>query len=155
MDIDTLLEEIRTRLREAQEDTCTNPWLYQNEDLIKAIRSAIRHISVLGVPIPSDLDLSGTFTVDPTEVQGMLIALKVSADLLKGDLANKLNSGELGISVRSVVDSFSTTEASKGMQGIAKAYLRDFDTLLTIVIVNSTDVASAVFGQQGTSFDSA
>lgn len=152
MDIETLLEEIRTRLSEAQEDTCTDPWMYTEEDLIMAIRSAIRHIRVIGVTMLLDLDLSGAFDTDPSEIQGMLIATKVCADLLKGDLTNKLNRGELGVSVKSVLDSYSTTEAAKGFRDAAGKYMLDFDTLLTIVLANNADAASAVYGQQGTSF---
>lgn len=153
MDKDTLFEEIRTRLREAQEDLCTDPWLYQDEDLIKSTRSAIRQLRALKISLPVDMDLSGIFTPDPTETQGVLIALKVCADLLKGDLAGKLNKGELGVSVKSVLDTYSSTEAARGMKEVANSYKMEFDALLTIVLTDATDAASAVFGQQGTSFD--
>ena len=152
MDIDTLLEEIRTRLREAQEDTCTDPWTYTDEDLHLAIRSAIRHIKVLNVTMNFDLDLSGTFDTDPTLVQGMLVALKVCADLLRGDLTRKLQRGELGVSVKSVLDSYSTTEASKSFRATAETHQAQFDALLTIVLADNADTSSGVFGQQGTSF---
>lgn len=155
MDKDELFEEIRTRLREAQEDICTDPWLYSNEDLIKAVRSAIKHLRVIGVTLILDMDLSGTFDTDPTETQGMLIALKVCADLLKGDLSHKLNEGSLGVSITSVMDTYNTNVGAVGLQSVAKAYKLEFNELLTIVLADATDTASAVFGQQGTSFDDA
>ncbi len=155
MDRDILLEEIRTRLREAQEDCDLDPWIYQDEDLIMGIRSAIRHLRALKVTLALDLSLTGAFDTDPTETQGMLIALRVCSDLLRGDLSKKLSSGELGVSARSVVDSWSTIEASKGLKKASDSYKEDFDTLLTIVLSDGIDTASGVFGQQETSFGDA
>lgn len=151
MDRDTLFEEIRTRLREVQEETVTDCWIYQDEDLIMATRSAIRHLRAMKVSLSFDLDLTGSFDTNPTETEGMLIALKVCADLLKGDLTKKFNNGELGVSIKSLLDSYSSTEGAKGFAKAAAGYMRDFESLLTIVLTDATDVASAVFGQQGTS----
>lgn len=154
MDQETLFEEIRTRLREAQEDCVSDPWIYDDEDLIVGVRSALRHLRSLGVSLDLSMNMSGTFVTDPTETQGMLIALKVASDLLVGDLTKKLNKGELGVSFKSVMDTYSSTEASRAFQNSARAFERDFRTLLTIVLTNSADTASGVFGQQGTSFAS-
>lgn len=154
MDQETLFEEIRTRLREAQEDCVSDPWIYEDEDLVVSVRSAIRHLRSLGVSLDLSMNLSGVFDTDPTETQGMLIALKVASDLLLGDLTKKLNKGELGVSFKSVMDSYSSTEASRAFQNAGKAFAMDFKTLLTIVLTNNTDTASGVFGQQGTSFAS-
>ena len=155
MDQETLFEEIRTRLREAQVNCVTDPWRYEDEDLILAVRSAIRHLRSLKVSLALDMDSSGTFDSNPTETQGMLIALKVCSDLLRGDLSKKLSNGELGVSVRSVLDAYSTTEGATGLAKSAGQYQKDFETLLAIVLTDGADPASAVFGQQGTSFDSA
>jgi len=151
MDRDTLFEEIRTKLREAQEDHVDDPWLYQDEDLIMACRSAIRNLRAIGISLTANLSLTGAFDVDPSEQEGVLIALKVVMDLLRGDLTQKLHKGEIGVSVRSVLDSYSTTEAAKGLAKAAAEYKLDYDSLLTIVLSNATDSASAVYGQQGTS----
>lgn len=129
----------------------TSPWLYTDEDLVLSTRSAIRHLRAIKLTLLFDMDNSGAFDTDPTETEGMLLALKVASDLLKGDLARKLNSGELGVSVKSVLDTFSTTEASRGFQKSASAYDMDFRTLLSIVFTDATDTASGVFGQQGLS----
>lgn len=152
MDRDTLFEEIRTRLREVQEQTVTDVWLYQDEDLIMAVRSAIRQLRVIHVALEFDLDLTGAFDTDPTETQGMLLALKVVADLLKGDLTKKLNNGELGVSVKSLLDSYSSTEGAKGFAKAAESYAEEFKTLLTIVLSDNVDTATGTFGTQGTSF---
>lgn len=154
MDRDTLFEEIRTKLREAQEDTVSDPWLYTDEELIVAVRSAIRNLRAKKVTLSLDLGLDGTFDTDPTETQGVLLALKVVTDLLKGDLANKLARGELGVSVKSVLDTYSTTEAARGFKNIAAEFETEFRTLLSIVLTDATDSASGVFGQQGTSIAS-
>jgi hypothetical protein len=152
MDQETLFEEVRTRLREAQADTVSSPWIYQDEDIIWATRSAIRNLRALGVTIELDMDSSGDFDTDPTELIGVLVALKICVDLLRGDLTNKLQMGELGVNIRSVVDSYSTVESARAFQKVADAYEKDFKTLLTIVLTNGVDAASTVFGQQGTSF---
>jgi len=152
MDIETLLEEIRTRLREAQEDCIADPWLYSDEELILAVRAAIRYLNVIGITVSAVLSLNGDFDTDPSLVQGMLLASKVAADLVLGDLTKKVNTGELGVNFRSVMDTYSTSEATRIMQGAADRYLQEFKTLLTIEMANSSDTASGVFGQQGTSF---
>lgn len=155
MDQETLFEEIRTRLREAQADTVSDPWLYEDEDLIWSVRSAIRNLRALGVEMEFDMDVTGAFDTDPTELLGVLIALKVCSDLLRGDLTTKLQNGELGVNIRSVMDTYSTVESSRAFAKAAAAYTQDFDTLLTIVLTSGVDTASAVFGQQGTSFSDA
>lgn len=154
MDKDELFEDIRTRLREAQENVCSSPWLYSDEDLVKATRAALRHLRSIGVTaLTMTMDLSGNFDAIPTEQQGVLISLKVCADLLNGDLAKKFNEGSLGVSISSVMDTYNTNVSATGFEKSAGEYTKQFDRLLTIILTDATDTASAVFGQQSTSID--
>src|SRR3954471_2680622 len=93
-----IFEEIRTLLRDAQKELgITNPQTYDDSDLILQVRSALRQLSALGVTTNTVMAVDGTFTPDPTDQIGVLLALKSTSTLLRGDMISRVTSGEFGV----------------------------------------------------------
>lgn len=142
-----LFEEIRNLLREPQINTVSQPWLYTDQELTLQVRSAIRHLSVLGVQsFTAVMTTDGALTSEPTAEQGLLIALYVVQRLLVGDLTNKLLQGDLGIYFRAGSDIIDSKTAAGEFQKAATGYKAEYERLLTMVLSDAIDVANSVFG---------
>lgn len=148
MDRDELFEEIRTLLREPQTATVANPYRYTDLDLVPQIRSALRYLRTTGVPSDAVMDTTGTLTTEPDETEGMLIAFRVAAMLLSGDLIKKLNDGELGVLFKAGPDTLDTKTATKSFETAAASYQQEFQKLLTIVLADVDGGTNNVFGSQ-------
>jgi hypothetical protein len=145
---DEIYEEIRSQLREAQEATVTTPWRYDDKDLVPQIRSALRYLRTVGLPVLAVMDTSGTFETDPTETEGLLIALRVVNRLLTGDLMRKLLDGELGVVFRTGSDLIDTKTASTVFESASSRSGEEFDRLLTIALANTDGGSRSIFGLQ-------
>lgn len=140
-----LYEEIRALLREPQASTVDTPWFYDDDALTIQVRSALRHLRVLGLATGIDLTPDGVFNTDPEESLGVLLALYVSSSLLTGDLVRKLADGELGIYLNAGGDVIDTKTATIAFKETANGYQQRFEMMLTVVLTASTDEASSVY----------
>lgn len=150
-----LFEEIRTLLREAQANTIETPWLYRDMDLIVQIRSAFRYLRTVGVVSLADyqMDETGVILLDDEEdeieeADGVMVAHLVAVRLIKGDLVQKLASGEVNVMYKAGLDTIDTREASKALGMAANAFSSTFQTLLTISLSGTVNEAASVFGDQ-------
>jgi hypothetical protein len=144
---DEIIAEIRAQMLEAQQNTVANPWNYADEDYYPHILSALRYIRVAGVAtdaVWSDSD----FTTDPNEAEGLAIAFRVTAVMLRGDLTNKLLDGELGLYFRTATDIIDTKTAANSFAGIAGDLDEQFFVLLAKLLSEGTDTVIGVFGEQ-------
>lgn len=133
-----LFEEIRSLLREPQIETVSDPWLYSDEDLEVQVRSALRHLRVLGLSVQAVWDENlKDFTTLPTEREGILIALIVAERLLTGDLIQKLYDGELGTYINAGGDVIDTKTATRAFQAAADRFRERID--LMVAVVNARD----------------
>lgn len=148
MDKASLFEEIRTLLKEAQVNTVSKPWAYTDVDLTLQVRSAIRHLKAIGVPsLTAVMSPTGQLTTEPTDAQGVLIALYVVHNLLEGDLIHKLVEGELGVYWRAGPDIIDTKTAGGEFTKAANRLASRYETLLTIELTGAIDASASVFGE--------
>jgi hypothetical protein len=148
---DEVFEEIRAALNEAQVNTVSKPWHYTDVDIVPQVRSALRNMRIIGIPTLADMDPSGDFTTEPTELEGVLIALFVANRLLSGDLMQKLLDGELGVIFKSGPDMMDTKMAAAGFQQSADKFMFRFDVLVAIAL-SGVSLGDNVFGSQDAFF---
>lgn len=148
MTVDELYEEIRAQLREAQEGAVAKPWRYGNADIVPQVRSALRHLRVLGVPLAPTMTTAGVLSEELTETQGLLVALRVVQRLLSGDLVQKLLDGELGVVYRSGADYVDTKTASMAFTSLATSVDEEFQRYLMIALANADGGSNSIFGLQ-------
>lgn len=145
MDRDELFEEIRSLLLEPQQATVTNPWHYEDADLIPQIRSALRYLRVAGVNVSATMALDGTITGDLTETQGILLSTFVGERLILGDLIQKLADGELGSYFKAGSDVLDNRDAATYFTKVADTYRLDFQAVLSIALSNADGGTNSVF----------
>ena len=148
MNIDEIFQEIRTPLKEAQENTVDDPWEYIDDDLLIYVQSALRQIRATGLVLESTIQEDGTLDPQPSEAQGVLISLHVADSVLSGDLTKKLRDGELGLMFRSASDVIDTKTAAIHFTKSSERIMSRFEILLTRLLSLETDATSAVFGEQ-------
>jgi len=141
-------EEIRALLREPQVNTVTKPWNYRDEDIVPQIRSALRYLRTGSglAAVVGAMDATGTFAPEPTDMEGMLIALFVAHRLIGGDLTQKLAAGELGVLFKTGGDTIDTKQASSEFQKVASAYADRFNVMLAIALANQDGGSNSVIG---------
>lgn len=143
-----LFEEIRAALLEPQVGTVQFPYTYTDDDLIVQVRSALRRLRTIFSDLTAELSNVGVLDPEPTEEEGLLIALFVIMRLLRGDLQKRLRNGELGVYFRSGPDIIDTKDVARGFTQVASDYAADYETLLTAVISKKQSVGASVFGTQ-------
>lgn len=150
-----LFEDIRALLREAPVATTLEPHRYRDDELVQYVRAALRHLRSIGVPTTTQLDsgVGAELTPQPSEQVGHLIALRVAAQLLNGDMIKKLNDGELGLFFRAGPDIVDTRDAVKAFKGAATGLEQEFSRLLMIVLSGTVDDGGSIFGQPSTSYE--
>lgn len=152
-------EEIRAFLREAQAPTVEKPWNYTSADFTPQIRSALRHLGIAyqavlpGAAPTAVMAADGSFTTEPGDSEGLLIAYFVAARLLNGDLVQKLMDGELGIIFKTGSDYMDTTQASRSFKEMADYAQLKYDALLVMTLANLDSGTLNVYGLQGMATD--
>jgi len=146
MDIEQLFEEIRFQLNEALFDTLEEPWTYENLQLERGIRSAMRHLRSLGISFNQTMDANGSLSAPVDEEIGMLISYRVSATLLKGDLLIKLMRGQLGMLYKTGGDVIDTKTAARGLLDSANELNRQYEKLFLAVATRKIDEGGSVLG---------
>lgn len=152
MDKAELLEEIRGLLMEPQVETVEEPYHYPDDILIVQIRSAIRHLISLGVPIEVTVSTAGVFSDDLPDTHGLLVAYHVAMRLLRGDMIQKLKDGEMGVSFRAGRDVIDTKSAGYLFEGKADEYDLEYRVLLTNFLADEDGGVESVYGLQTNSF---
>jgi hypothetical protein len=133
-------------LREPQQNAgITAPQTYEDDDLILQSRSALRHLKARGVAIPSVMDTDGTLTPELDDTVGVLVALRVAAMLLRGDMVKRVMTGEMGFVFQMGSDTIDTKTAAIQFGQAASKYEDEFTTLLTIALT-ADDVSASVLG---------
>lgn len=145
MEKDELFEEIRALLTEPL-DAMVTPYTYSDEQLTTQVRSALRRISAKGVSTDAVMSLDGDLNPEPTESVGLLLAYSVASALLRGDMVQKLNTGEIGVYARMGSDILDTKTVANSMKTLSSAYDEEFKILLTIVLSDPDTAADNVFG---------
>lgn len=129
-----ILKHIRRRIGEVGyvigEDASA---IYSDEYLLEYVDGA--HIYLDAIDAMDDdyvVDVSGaSITPEPSDYDGLLIALKASADLMAGDLTAKIREGALGVRFRTGVDEISTAEAGRIVAQLAQKHEKSFERLKT------------------------
>jgi hypothetical protein len=138
MTLAELIEEIRALLLEPQMHTVDRPWQYTEYDLVPQIRSALRFLRSIGVNLPVTLSAKGVWTGTLLEPLAMLVCYRVASEMLKGDLMQKLRSGEMGLYFRAGPDIIDTRAASpEAFKAAASGYERDFERILLQVVTGA------------------
>lgn len=70
-----------------------------------------------------------TISPEPTTMDGLLLAAKTAADILKTDTSKKLRHGAYGVRFRTALNEISTVEASKHISQEAKSLQEHFERL--------------------------
>lgn len=141
-----LFEEIRAILAEALQDTVETPWVYDDPTLERAARSAIRHLKAVGVKSSVEMSSTGVLSPEPTGEVGLLLAYFVVARLLSGDLAKKLNDGELGLNFKAGLDVIDTRDAGKQLASLARHMEEKVEFHITLLLTNGTSGFGQVYG---------
>lgn len=129
-----LFEDVRAILMEAQADSVADPWVYDDVELLRQLRSAINHLQAYGLSLDVVIAETGGFTTDPNNFEGVLLSSFVCARLISGDLMQKLNEGELGLYFRAGMDVINTEEGGRQMAKVAKGLEDKFEVLLTMAL---------------------
>lgn len=145
---DELLEEIRSRLREPQLQTVETPWEYREIDLVMEIRSALRYLRVIGVPVTATMSPVGALGGTLDENVGIAIACWVSSRLFAGDLARKLGKGELGVYFRAGPDIIDTRNVNSFFAATADAYEGEFKKLVAIILASGAENQNAILSDR-------
>lgn len=141
-----LFEHVRTLLRDAQQDVGIDPpQVYTDDELILQVRSALRQIKALGVTTDAAMTTLGVLSPEPTDVLGVLLSLRMVATLLRGDMIQRVTSGQFGVLFRMGNDTIDTKTAAIQFKNTANDFEAEFRTLMTIVM--SADIENQdVFG---------
>lgn len=144
-----IFEEIRTRLKEPQQEIGAEVWRYDDVELIRQVRSSLRTLRALGVNTDAVMSEEGVLDPSPTDNVGMLIALDVCQRLLSGDLTQKLLDGEIGTYFRVGPDIIDTKTAMTAFQKHGQRLVDEFERLLVMVLADTND-GTAFFGEPTT-----
>jgi len=133
MNWDELIEHIRDLLLLPQQRISAQPWVYDDEDFIVPIRSAIRHLKGVGaIVMPLTLSKDGILSRELLEDEGLVIAHYVARNMIKGDLTNKLGEGELGLYFRAGPDIIDTRRATDFFEESARSYENEYKKILAV-----------------------
>lgn len=72
-----------------------------------------------------------SITPDPSNKVGLLLAFGAASNLIADDLANKVKSGELGLSFSTATTEITTNQAAITLSGTSKKLWSDFNRLFT------------------------
>ena len=72
-----------------------------------------------------------SITPDPTNKVGLLLAYGAASNLISDDLAQKVKSGELGLSFSTATTEITTNQAAITLSGTSKKLWSDFNSLFT------------------------
>jgi hypothetical protein len=86
------------------------------------------------------MDLEGDLSADLDDTIGVLVANRVAMTLLRGDMIQRVISGEFGVSFRMGSDLIDTKTVAIQFKGIADAYEKEYRRILTIVLSNTGEV---------------
>lgn len=148
-----IYEEVRALLREPQIESVEDPYTYTDDELDVQLRSALRNLRSLGLPLRTQLLEEGVLAPQPSESQGVLLSLYIASGLLSGDLTQKLRDGDLGVYFRVGSDVIDMKTATTNFRQVSEKYRDRFEVLLTIALTDTVNASGSVFGGQGTSFD--
>jgi hypothetical protein len=149
-----LFEEIRVRLREPQVSSEEDPFLYTDDELVIHVRSALRWARV-NRTISTDAEMApdGTLLPEPSEEVGVLVALRVASQLLRSDMINRLNSGQMGIYFRAGDNIVDTKTVATNFKAAAQLYDAELESLVNVLLCDPTRSAGSFFGGSTPSFE--
>lgn len=141
-----LFEHVRALLRDAQKNAGINaPQTYADDDLVPQVRSALRHVVSLGITTDAAMSATGVLSPEPTDSVGVLLSLRVVAALLRGDMIQRVTSGEFGVLFSMGNDTIDTKTAAIQFKDTADGFEEEFRTLITIILSAEIDKQD-VFG---------
>lgn len=130
-----IFEHVRSLLLDAQQNVGIDPTqVYTDDELILHVRSALRHVKAIGVPTDAVMTTLGVLSPEPADNVGLLIALKVVMTLLRGDMIQRVTSGEFGILFSMGNDTIDTKTAAIQFKNTADDFEEDYRNLLTIIL---------------------
>jgi len=123
------------------------PWAYKDMDLVRHIRSLLRYLTVIGIGTSGVMATDGTFTTEPSDREGLLIAYGVASRLLRGDLLQKLQAGEMGVYFKAGADVIDSKQAGKTLESYATSYEEHFEVLLAILLAGEPEGGVFAYGE--------
>jgi hypothetical protein len=144
-----IIDEVRALLREPALPTEVALWTYYDEDFTPLLRSGLRHLQSMKVPVTSVVGTDGELTPEPAATHGLLLALFCAERLVAGDILRKVRDGEYGTVFRSGPDLLDTTQVARTIERFAADLHGRYQKLLTIAVSDggSDDI---VFGTPDT-----
>lgn len=150
MNTEDILEIIRERVGQVVQEIGGDPPTYPDEFLIKYVKTAVFHLTVLGIVVGATVDTTNVILV-PDSVAlpiGMLIGSFASASVISDDILKRLRSGELGLSFNSGATAISTNQAAINLKAAADSLKSWHSLLLTAYL--SGDPNSVLSRTEGT-----
>jgi hypothetical protein len=138
---DEVFTHIRSLLREALDTLGAGvTLLYEDDVLLDQTKAALNYLIAVGVTTDTVVDSSDELTPEPSTRLGVLLALRVVAVLLRGDLTQRLLSGSMGMIFRMGNDLIDTKTAATQFKSIASDYSKEFISILTIELTAEPEV---------------
>lgn len=129
-----LFEHVRALLRDAQQDLGIAPQVYTDDELILHVRSALRHVKAIGVVTDAAMTTLGVLAPEPADDVGVLLALKIVITMLRGDMIQRVTSGEFGVLFSMGNDTIDTKTAAIQFKNTADDFEEDYRNLLTLIL---------------------
>jgi hypothetical protein len=126
---DTYLRFLRRKL--ADVDQATTRWT--DQVLIDTSSDVLIDLSVRGIRGMADFTITESgFSIEPTDVQGVLLALATASELLWEQFRYRVDTGTLGVSWTSGLERESTTGQAKSYMQLIEGIEAEFDQVLLI-----------------------
>lgn len=116
MTTEEVLDVIKQKISQAIQEVGGEIPLYPDDFLLKFVKTANFHLSVLGVETGVVVG-SVSITPDPSTIMGMLLASEAAASLIDSDVLSRLKNGGLGVSFSSGATAISTNQAAINLKG--------------------------------------
>lgn len=112
---------------------------FSNKEILEGIESAAAYLTIAELGDDSyQVDVAAeTITPEPSTFDGLLLATKVAADILRADISRKIRQGVYGVRFRTALNEVSTVEASRHIDKEAESLQKQFEKLVVMKISRS------------------
>lgn len=147
MTMDEVMEQVRSLLNDPLEIFVDSgvTQLYTDQDLLDRVPSSLRYLRSLGVSIDALLTTDAALDPEPTERQGVLLASRMAAGLLRGELTRRLLNGDFGITFRMGNDLIDTKTAAIKFADVSTNIDDEFQVLLLLELAAENEVFGGPF----------
>jgi hypothetical protein len=147
MIMDEVMEQVRSFLNDPLEIFVDSDvtQLYTDQDILDRVPSALRYLRSLGVSMDAVLTIDAALDPEPTERQGVLLAARIAAALLRGELTRRLLNGDFGLTFRMGNDLIDTKTAAIKFADVSTNIDTEFQVLLVLELAAENEVFGGPF----------